>query len=369
MFERECDQILWKVVIAILVCTPVMEVMARGSSASFENTVVQKIKDMLPLIYTQEISVHDEVALGTPISTYYLDETGSVTVSDYISYPVYVNNRIKAIADVIIDENGSVTQVSLGVNFAEELQQQLSANPEAAYSVLYSEKAIYLKFLDDEDNDFICLKSFVGDEYLLNLEVKEEVIDFMKPSPLSSIAFDDAQLPITTRSILFNTLNVSNVNNTSTSCCGGLCWAASIAIMANYHLGTSYTALQIHDRFDCLTSNYHSEEKSYIRDLGMSAGGPYYSTGLNAFSFSTLYDCIEDDMLLLLDLQDYGDGVAHNVVAYGYYANPNASSLYFYYMDPNTGGRISSFPSESSETVYIPLSGHTYMVHCYITAY
>ena len=65
--------------------------MARGSSASFENTVVQKIKDMLPLIYTQEISAHDEVALG---------------------------------------------------------------------------KAIYLKFLDDEDNDFICLKSFVGDEYL-----------------------------------------------------------------------------------------------------------------------------------------------------------------------------------------------------------
>lgn len=59
-----------------------------------------------------------------------------------------------------------MTQVSLGVNFAEELQQQLSANPEAAYSVLYSEKAIYLKFLDDEDNDFICLKSFVGDEYL-----------------------------------------------------------------------------------------------------------------------------------------------------------------------------------------------------------
>ena len=370
MKKRVYRVIVSLIVVVALSLSLVMGAAAQGLEGISENVIVEKVKDMLPLIYTQGISEDDDVKIGSPISTYHLDEDGGITNSDYTSYPVFINGDIKAIADVVKDDDGNVLQVSLGIDFAEELQKEVSENPETAYAVFYAEDGIYLKFQADTDNKLICLKSFMDDNGIVDVDVEGGMeIKYVESSPINSIEFD-AQVPMATSTILFNTLNVSNVSNTSTTCCpAGICWAASIAIMANCHLGTSYTALQIHDRFSCLTSNYHNEEKSYIRSLGMYVGGPYYSTGSYPFCFSTLYDCIEADMLLLLDLQDYGNNVAHNVVAYGYYGNSDFSSLYFYYMDPNTGGRISSFPSTSSETVYISLSGYNYQVHCYITGY
>jgi len=101
----------------------------------------------------------------------------------------------------------------------------------------------------------------------------------------------------------------------------------------------------------------------------MYSGGPYYSTGNYPFCFSTLADCIDADMLLLLDYQDYDEAVAHNVVAYGYYATSSVSTTYFYYMDPNTGRKLSSFPASPRDTVCVSLGGYNYEVHCYITAY
>lgn len=102
----------------------------------------------------------------------------------------------------------------------------------------------------------------------------------------------------------------------------------------------------------------------------MTPGGPYYtSTGPYPFSYSVLYGHIEANTLLLLDFQTYVEGgPAHNVVAYGYYANTSTEKTYFCYMDPNYGGLMCSFPSVAGATIYVPLDGHNYQVHCYITA-
>ena len=64
----------------------------------------------------------------------------------------------------------------------------------------------------------------------------------------------------------------------------------------------------------------------------------------------------------------YCDVFCKNVVSYGYYQSSTGQRS-FYYMDPNNGERVTTFPSSSSATVYVPLDGHNYAVHCYIYAY
>lgn len=334
--------------------------------------VASKVQEMLPSIYSEPITKNDRVSIGNQIPTYYVDNNNVITVSEYASYPVFVNGILVSIADVTKNADGKISQVSLGTDYAVALQKFLSVNGNEPFAIFFAYDGVYLKF---EESEYIsCIKPYSDiplNSATLSIFNNTNTTN-VKYSALSSVgsiqigANTQKISPASANTVLFDYLNVTNVKNASTSCCpGGICWAACIAMMANYYRGTSYSALQVHNICGCLTSNYHNEEKSYIRKMGMRAGGPYYSTGSLAFSFSTLYDCIEGNTLLLLDLQ--ATGVAHNVVAYGYYANGN--SLYFYIMDPNTGVKLLSFPSSSGSPVRISLSGHNYQVHCYITAY
>lgn len=334
------------------------------TSVKDSDIISAHVSEMFPLLFEASKDSKTTVCVGSALSTYRIDDDSTVAVSEYESYPLLINNNIVGIIDVS-RENGNISQVSLGINYAPELQQSLTTHGEDSFAIFYAENGIYIKFSSSES--ITRIKAYNDIEPLSTMYIEENAeIGYTSISQETAVSIQPRE---NKRALLFKTLNVTNVSNSTTPCCGGICWAASIAIMANYHLGTSYTALQIHNLFGCLTSNYHNEEKSRIQQLGMSAGGPYYSTGSYRFTFSTLYDCIEADMLLLLDLQDYDKGAAHNVVSYGYFATSDSSTTYFYYMDPNTGGKISSFPSSPSATVYIPLSGYNYAVHCYITAY
>ena len=357
------SKILIKVVIVFLVIALTVQCNAFFVFAQVEiNTanrqkVITQVTEMVPAIY--EIDSTDEIYIGTKMSVYNVVDDALVQQENDV-YPLYIGNIIVGIVNVVY-RNSSVYQVSINQAYAEALDDFLKEHFGIPYAIIHIGSDVYIKL--ESDNNMYCLvrssKSLLGNEVsgLNNLNYILPIKDICVPCNIS----------YRSNSVLFKTLPIDYVCNDSTSCCPtGICWAASIAMITNYHMGQTYTALDIHDRCGCITSNYHNEEKQYLRQLGMYAGGPYYSTGIYRFSLSSLYDCIEDDMLLILDLQEYGVA-AHNVVAYGYYASATGAA-YFYYMDPNTGGNIASFPDSSDDVVYVPLSGHNYQVHCYITA-
>lgn len=320
---------------------------------------------MLPLIYGDSITNDDHFAIGSSFSSYRITEDGSLTASDYTSYPLFRNDHIVGIIDVTTDDNGAVSQVALGVDSAPELQEVLSEDNIQPFAIIYAHDGLYIKFSGDDD--IVCLKPYMdyaaralnNTNFVLNNEIHYTI-----PSPAFDITYAKpmASYPI------IETLDIQKVDNTSTDCCpDGICWAASIAMIANALTNTSYTALEVHDICGCLHehSNYHSAEMDYIEQLEMTASGPFY---YDIFNIDNTVDCIDSGKYMLLDLQDYGAAVAHNVLAYGYSISSNDSN-YFYYMDPNTGGRLCSFPSTPGISVSVPLSGYDYLVHCYIAAY
>lgn len=350
-----------------------LNAVASGKTISIDASdlviVSQYVYDMIPMYYEQSVYKDASISIGQRLSVFRLSEEGELTTSDYESYPLLINAQIAGIIDVYRNDNNEISQVSLGINYATELQELLDNNDDFSFAILYTQNGIFAKL--SNTSQWSCLISYTEDnDYTINIEIKDLTYSSV------TIQNEDANsilksviVPTQTRDVFYNALNVTNVSNASPSCCSsGICWAASIAIMANYHLGTSYTALQIHNIYGCLSSSYHSEEKSIIQQLGMYAGGPYYYYGSYPFNFSNLADCIDAYILLLLDLQDYNASVGHNVVSYGYFGTSNSTATYFYFMDPNTGSHLSSFPASSSDPVYISLGGYNYLVHCYITA-
>lgn len=316
-----------------------------------EAAIVTHVRESLVIMDELAITKDDTVYLGSKLSAYYIKDD-TLLPSEYESYPVYINGKIASIVDVVrID--GEVSQVTIGVSFARELQQVLSQNLDIPFTIIYDESGVYLKF--SNQNEMICLMLYGDTSETSSLNATNKIV-YENVAPKNLI---DIQASVSPRTMLSKKLNLSQVSNTSVyPCCrGGICWAASIAMIANYYKGTSYSALGIHDMCNCkeLKANYHPQQMLLMEDLGLYVQGRHYS-----FTFNSLYNCIENDQLLLLDLQSSSG--AHNVVAYGYYSNTVSDVERFHYMCPNVGARYASFPS--SGTVSFTLSGIIYTVHC-----
>ena len=347
-------------------------VFATSSSDSDDMAVIStKVSEMIPLIY-EDAFLGQRFFIGERFQEYRVTGAGELENSDYETYPLMSDNVILGIIKVSRDSLGDISQVTLGVDYSDELQALLNSNnSNDGFAVIQTESGACLKF---ESSDTLHSLNAYNDYAYLEL-TSVQGVDYSTLTNSGCFEIEPSVSRAVVRSTsgdtLHKILSVENVSNTSTTCCPeGICWAASIAIMANYHCGTSYTALQVHDLCGCFSEDgdYHDEEKAYIRQLGMYAAGPYESDGNYPFCFSTLADCINADMLLLLDLQDYSADCAHNVVAYGYFATSSPAATYFYYIDPNTGRNVSSFPAVVGDTVTISLGGYNYQVHCYITA-
>lgn len=316
--------------------------------------ILEHTANIVPMMLDMSQYSHDDVYIGQKLNTYRAAEKGIVE-TDYDIYPIITGNNILGIVSVI-KINNNVVQVSCGIDFSKELQNYIESNKQNEFALAFSSDGIYV-VEPNGTKTLIKREEYSNIAYSINSNViSKSTIDYCQIEPLAIIPLHNSIY-----ATQFKTLDIVYVANSSAPCCGGLCWAASIAMIANYYRGTSYTAAGIHNLFGCITENYHNEEKQILRSLGMYADGQYTSN----LTLSKVMTYIQGNKLLLLDLQDYKEKAAHNVVCHGYYSN--GSSNYFYYMDPNTQGCIASFPS--SGTIYIPLSGYNYEVHCYIVAY
>lgn len=338
--------------------------MALGDNSTEVAAIAQQVSEMFPTIYQAPVPDDGSIYIGSEIPTYRISENGVVEVSDYTSYPLISNGLIIGIIDVVYGD-GTVSQVILGKKYAAELQNALLTYSTQPFAIIHSGEGVYLKYFSSQNT--ICIMSHgdsedAADLTIVNGELLQYYANDIEPiAPIYPV--------LTTRATYSKYLPVTNVSNTSVNCCGGLCWAASIAMMSNYFKGTSYNAVAIHTLFGCFGDDYHADEVSRLSALGMTTSGPCFSSSSPyPFSYTVLKNCIDVNVLLLLDFQDYDAAVAHNVVAYGYYANTTTQKYYFCYMDPNYGGLMCSFPDTAGSAVYVALDGYNYHVHCYITA-
>lgn len=362
-YENHAENALCAICNSDAFCDVIPPAMALNGNSSKMTVVARQVSEMFPTVFQMPVPSDGSLYIGAQIPSYRLGDEGNVELGDYESYLLFLNSEIIGIVDVVCNGN-TVSQVTLGTKYANELQQNLLCRPNDPFAIIYLESGVYIKYLSSESA--ICIKTH------------SEGVTCEAISPISSAtiqycaAGDEVEVlvppTITARAVYSKSIPITRVTNASTTCCqAGLCWAASIAMMSNYYTGTNLSALSLHNAYGCLGNDYHTDEMNLIRSLNMTPSGPYYtSTGPYPFSYSVLCNYIEANTLLLLDFQDYDDGVAHNVVAYGYYANTSTSRSYFLYMDPNNGGLMSSFPTTAGATVYVSLDGHNYQVHCYI---
>lgn len=318
------------------------------------SAIIEYVSVLFPRIC--DLTVFDEpLYLGNKLSAYRIGNEGNPVPVDYDMYPVLSGDKVIGFANVINASDD--IQVTCSTGLAKELQDYLDYYGNSAFSIIYIEDGVCLI---GASGNIVWLQHPSADAQLNCDNVIQSNLSMSAIVPLAAIDSQPMEMDL-----LYNTLRITNVANTSTDCCPrGICYAACMAMMANYFKNQSYTALQVHDAFGCInTSDYHDLDKECIRYLGMFAGGPYYNS---MFNLSNVADCIDANMLLLLDLQH--TNASHNVVVYGYAASSDFTNQYFYFMDPNySGNSISNFPN--SGLCYVTTSGYTFSVHCYITAY
>lgn len=223
---------------------------------------------MIPVLCDIDSSDYNEICLGSPLSTYYQNDDGSLEQGDYDTYPVLVNDHIVAIAGITFTD-GSDSGITFGTQFAPNLQEAISAKGATPFAIIYKQGGASVLFSDDT-------LEVLYDNYGTPWEAMPSCIDPTTNFVYSSI---NAELQIevsnpNVRQSTANELDMDSVQGGNTSCCSnGICWAACLAMMSKYHENTSYTSKQIHDKFGCLSavSNYHSAEKSYLQNLATTA--------------------------------------------------------------------------------------------------
>lgn len=324
---------------------------AEVSPNGVTQTIATQLEQMLPQFACSESITLDRVTLGKPFVVYRTTAVGVETI-DYSIYPVLSNQSIVALANVVGDSAGSV-ETTLYVDFANALQQYLSANATAEFAIIYAQEGIYL--LDNADSLILLKDGPTLNPYpIANISIASCNIIYGDVSPL-------AQLEIGPTPRVH--LSVTRVSNQTASCCGGLCWAASIAMIKNYYDNTSYTAMNIHDTYGCIGIQSATRQIDGVilalNDLGMIG----HTLSYDYLTYPILYNYISNDQLLYTRLANTDGGTGHAVVGYGY--QYNTSTAYFQFMDPNTGHQSKAFPLNTGSLTF-QLSGYNYEVDYYL---
>ena len=351
------------IVFSVLLSSSSIASMAASNSSTKIQTIAGQASQILPLLVDGNVS---NIGIGSIIPSYVIEADG-VMPTDYELYPLLANDEIIAFAQLTQSTNGD-NLITYTVDFSAELQQYIENHTGQSFAIIYAEEGI---FAINSQEEIECLKnrSTSIKHSIATLSTFNTISNSLTFNQVFSVYNISASVqPYSTQSLQYQTLSVPYVSNASPSCCdNGICWAASIAMIANYYRSTSYTALDIHTTFGCL-GRQNGRPGTYeeaLHDLGLGVNSATYSN----LTFSTMMNLIQGNRIPFLHLDNSDpDEVNHVVVGYGYYWDQSAgSSKYFYFQDPNSGGCIAAFPS--SDAVTLSLSGHTYTLDYYIVTY
>lgn len=345
---------------------------------SAQQDMINKVSEMLPLLC--EVPADAECTLGSPLAAYRLED-GELTEIDYDVYPVSCNGNIVMLAQVPKIENGT-DYINCVTAFAEGLDEFYKDNPSTSFALVYASDGVFALTPNGETT---CIYSTfheglseISDLSAFNVSFVN--IQAAQASPLNSAiiaATNDSVMhtnsPMQTysaqdSSVQYKILNLSIVANNVHDCDGdgqqddGMCWAACIATIVNYHTGTNWSAMQIHNLYGC-DEMYSSGERyaEIISNYGIDTYGPFPQ-----LTYQHIVDMIDGDNPGFMRIEISNTTTGHAIVTYGYYYNPSTSSnQYFYYKDPNytLSNGITAIPSNGIPIITINGTAWTYDYH------
>ncbi len=337
-----------------------------------EQYLTNAVSDIIPQLMKTNLDANTKCSLGKALCAYKIED-GHITTIDYSIYPIIINDDVTAIAQLSQNDAGEYSVCCI-TSVADGIQAFYKNNPKESFCLVYAYEGVYI--VDSAKR--ITLAHSAINESLTSIadiemnwsNLKHTPLKILKDVSVSTvdlISQDNDVVMGGTRALQFMTLSVPYVPNATSTCSNcygrGLCWAASIAMIINYYRGTSYSAKNIHDATGCYSDATPSNYKSAIRTFGAYAYGAYYT-----FNFSTIQTIVQGYHPAFMRIErtdSSGVEYGHIIVPYGYYYYPESSSTkYFYFMDPNYGGGIASFPT--SGAVQISTNGYTYTFDYYI---
>jgi|GEM_PF-2478622 len=360
---------------AILLCFIILSpAMAVGtvSVISELDFVTQNIEELLPsLLYDEHFGVtvdnFDNIYIGSPISSYsYENEHWS---DCFLQYPIYQisesENQIIGLCRIITHSNGERT-VDYGIDCANELQVFLEKNNNPAIALLYYEDHVSVKTNSSE----VVLQTYVTNYSSISTVSIPDYLSLNTSTVIKKIS-----TPISTFGLNANeghTLDIDVVLQGNY----GICWAAGVACVTNYYYDYSLDALDVAEYASALGYIYWDPDiNDYNRGLYDDECVELlneYDIGTDHktiyFTYSTLKNHINNDRLIYIFGDRYdssGDVVAgHVVIGYGY-SSTTSGGKSMYYMEPNTGRRVATFPS-SGPIIFTSTSNLQYETDGYV---
>lgn len=355
--RKSYNKVLSLTVVLAMLFTTCMPIRAEDYVDPVTQAVVDHLEYMLPQFAGSENIPLGTVTLGSPLSVYRTTSTGLETI-DHRIHPIFSDQSIVALANVIGTSSETV-ETTLYIDFANALQQYIAANPNIPFAIVYAKEGIYAL---SESNSLTLLKEGLSVNPYSIEDVSAEGFNVTR-----SVATTVCQLEIGPVPRVH--LDVDPVGNTSLSCCGGICWAACVAMIKNYYDTTNYEAVDIHDMYGCVGAANPRPDWYIITldDLGMID----YTLSYDDLTYPILYNFISNDQLLFTRLDgkwynketDEIEKVGHIVVGYGY--QYNTATAYFQFMDPNTGHNSKAFPATTGPVTF-QLGDYSYVVDYYI---
>lgn len=299
----------------------------------------------------------ERYSLGTPYIIYNPDVE---TVEEVYYYPILFDHEIVFILSVIHTTEGWT--LSATNDIAEELNQiDYAFDP----SPVFCEMDNHLIALYENDykivqeyessNDF-CLnlqeKEFLEEPYLDQIAEVKENIQNMQPVDIEQIFSFSKNEDIKeeyspsfseNRNSGSDVVKICALYNVQTQGSYGICWAASVATIINYRLGTNYSAKNICDK---LGTGYVGADINIKQKALKSYGITYYQSG-NQLNWSVLTKNINNKYPIAAStFNAKGDG--HAMTIYGY--RFRASNKWIVMVNPANKNTITALYKTSNTT-------------------
>lgn len=348
--RRTFSMIIAAVLVVVSMLSSALSIYAHDtalSSASLNDYVCQVLPEIVDFHKIETISPDFGVILGNPIPTYSIS-SDRIIEAEYDVFPLYINGELYALIRRFYAPSGDPIY-SCRMDATNILTEPLTSG-----AFIYT----------DNELQFLSSDYSIAGKYSLANDMRDTIqfgrigYEYGTPISMSNSAVmrysDEGEIEVE---------YVRNLTAEETpSCCGGLCWAACGASLANTFAGAGYDAISFHDAVNCALYNndYHTYMIHFLNLEGVFTSTSSSTTNL---TYNTLKNYISDDSVALLDLQSQSSDTAHYVIAYGYYTKANGTK-HFRYMDPNEGFCTSQFPT--SGTVYVAAGSIGYAVHCHL---
>lgn len=263
----------------------------------------------------------DIISIGSAIPTYWVTEEGQIEESDWINYPIFLNDKIVAIGSTY-NKNGKST-ISYGNLFADELNEYLENEPNTynnGNSATFGEIGLVFDSNSLSVYNYVgsvsTIVEYEGEDYSLGqIESVDSTVFSYLDLGLNEITeimdISDAIFSNPYSSYFYKMLGTGTITQYSNTC-----WAANVALIGRWHTGKVLSATDV---ADYMGKTYSEGGNIYEAQIALNdIYGVYYSIFDEPLDKWTLMYALENDTPIYANCFGDGDGLGHTVTVNGY---------------------------------------------------